>query len=229
MDLILEGSRQFIPAKDVVIKLYNFCRQSMGPQCFVHRKDYLTEFYGMNPSTTDYAFSQVVWHYSVILRICFRETLCRQVEEQPGMDNTVKAMVFELEKDLNSSDFRIIVNRLSQQALGGDLLAHQDPTLDVMLFSLLVYHFCQHLITLLKSTNIINAAATSKSVWSAKLLVSLIRIHPEWLVPATSQTHLPRALAGYFIPRILWIAGLSLGQDKESEGTCTPYSINHIY
>jgi hypothetical protein len=228
IDLILEGSRRFLRGRDEVVKLCNCCRQLLGPQRFIRRKDYLEEIYGSNPKTVDYAFSQAIWHYSVILRVCFRKTLHRQWKGAQGMSENIEATVSELKVDLNSSEFREIVNGLTELMWRNDLNPNLDPTVDLMLFSLLVYHFCQHLIALLQSAAIVNAINTFNAVSYAKLLIELTHAHPEWLTPATSQEHFPLALAKHIVPRILWIAGLSLNTKNEPEGTSISNVFEHI-
>jgi hypothetical protein len=217
LDLIQERSRQvFYPVvRDYLIELNYHCNALIGPQNLVRRINYLTEFYGVDPKH-EYAFSQSVWCDSLTLRLCFRETVKRQLGGQKGMDETISSLVSNLKAGLGSRQIREIAKNLWRRRSRLDW-GPLDIKDDLLMFSLLVYQFCEHLILLMDSRTILEGTTSHEVVQSALLILRLSQ-QPEWLLPVTSYSYFPRKTATDFVPRMLWIAGLSLRPDDYSEG-----------
>jgi hypothetical protein len=102
-DLLLESSRTFLRARSLVIEFSTVCRPLLGSQNVLSRADYLAAFYGYDPGH-DCAFLQAAWQHSMVLRICLRETLCRQLQGSQYLDLTIESVLSELKADLSSHE-----------------------------------------------------------------------------------------------------------------------------
>ena len=218
-DLILQGSRRlgyWNYPQDAIIHFYRFCQSVLGSQRLIPTADYMFELYGFD-AKREYAFCQSVWHYSVVLRICFRQAVYRQIRGLTGLKASYSAVVSDIEGNLNVAEIRELVTSLYllKARTGANMI--MDSRIDLLMFTLLVHQFCRHLIILLQATTVFEGAASVEGIISATSLFDLIQ--PEWsaLVAITPYTFYPRSLSRYFVPRASWVAGLSFHNDKFSQ------------
>ena len=221
-DMIFEGIRRFgtsLELRPLVVWFCRECNKTIGPQSLIRRADYLMDFFGFD-SNREYAFSQSVWTYSRLLRVCFRATVYRQLTGKTNMDSAVASTVFELKADLRSTEALSIVTHISSVNSGrverrGCFV---DPRIDLLRFSLFVYRFCELLISLLEARTLIEGTLSDEAISAALALKDLARL--EWLewYDIPPFVFFPRSTAYWFTPRILWTAGLCLGKRQHVEG-----------
>lgn len=219
-DMILESFRRFPEPSSMVISFSRQCHGIIGTQSLIRRAVYLWDFFGYDPSK-EYAFSQTVWTYSRLLRVCFRATVYRQLEPETYMEPLIKSTVRELKADLWSPDVSEIVSSIL--SLKPALSSHEhssfvDSRMDLLRFSILVYRFCELLISLLEARTILEGTRDDKCIKIALEIKDLVE--PEWLrlVNWSRQMLCPRAVADWLTPRILWTAGLCLGGREYLQG-----------
>ena len=223
-DMILESFRRFPLTSNLTLAsiVLVFCRQCVGifgSQSIIRRADYLWDFFGFDPNR-EYAFSESVWIYSRLLRVCFRSTVYRQLGGETNMDLLIESTILELKQDLRSLEIAAIVSRIPSIKSTLDLHAHSssaDPRIDLLRYSFLVYRFCDLLMSLLEARTILEGTRDDKCIKIALEINGLVE--PEWLLVHWSRQNLyPRAVAHWLTPRILWTAGLCLGGEQYLEG-----------
>lgn len=216
-DLLLESCRTFLRANMCVIWFFTTCRRLVGPQSLLCRIQYLGELNIADPRG-DHAFVQTVWQYSVVLRNCFRKTLCRQLQGLENMEGEIESIVSELKSDLNSIEMTDIVKRLNFSIVY-DGNPHLNSGDDMCIYALLIYEFCHLLITRLEAKTLIQGVESFEAELCACLILRLI--NTEWLNPDTSlESIFPRSLSRFFVPRILSITGLVLTRERFPQGVC---------
>ena len=219
LDVILETSRIYLAPIDLVTEIWHHCSRLIGPQNFLGRVNYLDEFYGSGAK--EYAFSQSVWYYSIVARICFRKTVYRQANGGKGMDRTIRSMVSRLKMELDSDEMQDIVKsvRNRRPKFGWE---YPDMQEELMIYSTLVYQYCQHLIILLESASILEGADSGRANESAISLLTFAQC-PEWLMPIT-YTLYPRSSAIFLIPESVMDSWFVVNQGNLSGG----YNLSNI-
>jgi hypothetical protein len=223
-DLILESSRYPTPVETwnpqfeeceaaqrrEVKEFCLTCKHTIGPLSFINRADYLTQLES-NANGIEYAFSQAVWQYSYLLRACFRDGVMRQLTGKHGTDEETISLISELKADLTSAPAQKIISSIMKTFR--NLRFNENRMEDLMAYSLLVHLFCQLLITLLDAETILDGAT---SVMAQSLgLVILDFMRREWLNQTDDRDHLfPRTKSRFLLPRVLWVSGLALTQEK---------------
>ena len=139
------------------------------------------------------------------------------------MDPVVASTVLELKRDLKSPEVMAIVEYI--YSLKWPSFPSQDYSvdtrIDLLQFSLLVYRFCELLISLLEARTIIEGTSSDEAISTAVAAMALKHlVQPDWFRPPEfSHTLLfPRAVAYWFMLRILWTTGLCLGTRKYLHG-----------
>ena len=218
-DLLLESSRTFLRASDLVLEFHNNCRRFLGPQSLLTRVNYLTTFYGDDPEH-DCAFLQASWQYSIVLRVCLRKTLSRQFQGYQSTDTITASVVSELKSDLSSSQSNAIVARICAELGFGPQLPFN---YDLSAYALLLHQFCHLLITLLEATTLVEGARSLAARRHALTILDLLR--PEWMHDnGKSDSIFPRNISPFVIPRILRIVGLALNEEDFKGGNFTSKS-----
>jgi hypothetical protein len=195
------------------------CHSIIGPQSVIQSAAYLMDFLGFDPNR-EYSFCVSLWRYSRLLRVCFRDTVYRQLSGKINTSRTIASTVLEVKADINSPEVLAIVAHISSLKLSHSQ-AHglsADPRFDLLRFSLLVYRFCEMLIALLEAPTLIEGISSDKAISNALGLAILVQ--PEWLMyPNLPQTMLfSRVFAYWFTPRVLWIAALCFGRREHVQG-----------
>lgn len=225
-DLIIEGSRNVGHSEDLVISFALACQQLVGRQSLLSRVHYFVEFYGEELGW-EYAFVQSSWQYCRLLRMYFRETVYEQLEGAKGVNNRTKSLVSEMKADLSSSEVCDIVEKIASEMSDISSSNELDARSDVLRYMRLIYQFCQHLIVILEAPTVLEAVVSPETMLSAKMLIGLIQ--PEWSTPLTSSHYIfPRPTAPCLLPRLLWVAGLSLTKTRNIIGTPTVYRVVNL-
>jgi len=225
-DMILESFRLF-PVQRAIVRpmVINFCYEchgTIGPQSLIRRADYLWEFFGFDP-TREYAFSQVVWTYSRLLRVSFRATVYRQLVGEANMDPLIGSTVLELDNDLRSLEVAAIVSRIQALTSNEHLKEHPyvDARVDLLQYSVLVYRFCELLISLMNARTILDGLSKETSIRAALEIRDWIKPEPHHQAYWSQLP--PRSATKWFTPRMLWTAGLCLGRGGHLQGVSSTY------
>jgi hypothetical protein len=211
-DLILHAGRYVIHGEPLILEFQRFCNHLITPG-LTNCVTYMEALFGFDPRN-EYAYSQTVWHYCTILRLCFRRKVFRELGGAWDRDEEPHDIVSQIQRNLEAADVQVVVSDLHRLAASG---VEVDMRVDLLLYTLLVHQFCCHLVMLIEAPSIIERAKSVEGKLSARTMLGLLR--SEWLKPISAPfTFFPRSVARYFGPRVLWIAGLSFSDDIFSEG-----------
>ena len=214
-DLVLEGSRHVGWSSNVIFEFCIASQESIGPQAFSCRTNYLFEVFGIGIDQY-YPFSYAIWRHSTLLRRCFRDTVWRQAQGERETNSRVKAIVLEIRSDLDSREIAETVHSLF-------LLRSQkvstipEARRSLLMLLLALHQFCQLIIILLQSKTTLQGRYSLQGMLVARSLVDLVDIGKL----TTDYDHyapFPQSLSRALAARMLWVAGIVLVKDEYSEG-----------